>query len=68
MTWKEAYTSLKYLYKKLMFEEMKWTLSEIDSLDVHFFEELTSESIELDEFAKNQKPQEKDQYLSDIWL
>lgn len=67
MTWKEAYTSLKALYRKLMMD-FKWTLSEIDSLDVHFFNEFMEESELLDEFIEGQQPQEKEVYLSDIWL
>lgn len=65
MTWKEAYTSLKALYKKLMMD-FKWTLSEIDSLDVHFFNELMNELDALDEVIEEQ-PQEQEVYLSDIW-
>ena len=60
MTFEEAYTSLKALYKKLMFPQQqytqKWTLAEIDQLDVHFFEELMS----MDQI-------EKEVYLSEVW-
>lgn len=59
MTFKEAYTSLKSLYKKMMFPQQqahKWTLSEIDQLDVHFFQEL----MDVEE-------EEKEVYLSDVW-
>ncbi|QGH35131.1 hypothetical protein GI584_14235 [Gracilibacillus salitolerans] len=60
MTFKEAYTSLKQLYKKLMFPENryahKWTLAEIDQLDVHFFEELMCT-----------EKYEPEVYLSDVW-
>ena len=44
MTAAEAYTSLKQLYKDMMFPKKpgapKWTMAEIDQLDVHFFSEL----------------------------
>lgn len=44
MTFSEAYTSLKSLYKQMMFPDKphapKWTMAEIDQLDVHFFTEL----------------------------
>ena len=43
MTFGEAYASLKSLYKDMMFPENqkpKWTMTEIDQLDVHFFYEL----------------------------
>lgn len=44
-----------------------WTLSEIDSLDVHFFNELMNELDELDDYINEQQPQEQEVYLSDIW-
>jgi hypothetical protein len=60
VTFKEAYTSLKQLYKKLMFPESpyapKWTMAEIDQLDVHFFNELMGT-----------EKYEPDVYLSDVW-
>ena len=71
MTFKEAYTSLLNLYKKLMFPEPqqlnngsvfqagKWTMTEIDQLDVHFFDEMFSEDIP--------QEQEPEVYLSTIW-
>lgn len=60
MTWKQAYTSLKSLYKKLIFENpYKWTLSEIDNMDVHFFYELLE--------TEEMQPQEEEVYLSEIW-
>ena len=37
----------------------KWTMTEIDQLDVHFFNEL----MEVDDYA----PQDQEVYLSDIW-
>jgi len=37
----------------------KWTMAEIDQLDVHFFYEL----METESF----KPQEEEVYLSDVW-
>lgn len=59
----EMYTSLKSLYKQMMFPSnpyvRQWTIAEIDQLDVHFFNELMSE---IDE-----QPQEKEVYLSEIW-
>lgn len=63
MTWQEAYTSLKKLYKNMMFPKQphapKWTMTEIDQLDVHFFYEL----MEVDEDVSH----EKEVYLSEIW-
>lgn len=63
MTWQEAYTSLKQLYRNMMFPKQphapKWTMTEIDQLDVHFFNEL----MEVDDYA----PQDQEVYLSDIW-
>lgn len=39
----------------------RWTLAEIDQLDVHFFDELMN-------FNSTEQPkQEKEVYLSDIW-
>lgn len=65
------YTSLKVLYKKLMFPKGnsagKWTLAEIDELDVHFFYELMDEFDLLEEHENKQVPQEKEVYLSEIW-
>lgn len=55
MTWEEAYTSLKQMYKDLMFKQ-GWTLNEIDQFDVHFFSEVMD----------TQEP-EKEVYLSQIW-
>ena len=44
MTAKERNTSLKNLYKTLMFPKSpyatKWTMAEIDEMDVHFFYDL----------------------------
>lgn len=37
----------------------RWTLADIDQLDVHFFNELMD--------VEEMKPQEEDVYLSDIW-
>lgn len=63
MSWSEAYASLKRFYRNLMFPEnpnaRKWTLAEIDQLDVHFFFELIE--------TEDPQPQEKDVYLADIW-
>jgi hypothetical protein len=57
------YNSLKKLYKNMMFpnnsQAHRWTLAQIDELDVHFFSELMTEI--------NEKPPEQDVYLSDIW-
>lgn len=69
-TWGEAYTSLKLLYKKLLLDNpYKWTLSQIDEMDVHFFEDLMDSLDELEELERLQEhsPKEKDVYLSDIW-
>lgn len=38
----------------------KWTLAEIDQLDVHFFNELMG-------FESEDQPQQEEVYLSDIW-
>jgi len=58
------YTSLKSLYKNMMFPKNpyapKWTLAEIDQLDVHFFNELMG-------FESEDQPQQEEVYLSDIW-
>lgn len=64
MTAKELYTSLKSLYRQLMFPKNgapRWTMSEIDQMDVHFFYELLEE-------LEHDKTQEKEVYLSDVWL
>lgn len=57
------YTSLKDLYKSLMFPQNphapKWTMSQIDEMDVHFFSDLLEDN--------QNKPAEKEVYLSDIW-
>lgn len=45
-------------------------MSEIDQMDVHFFDALFSEEfLQAEEEAKKdaKKPQDQDQYLSDIW-
>lgn len=39
--------------------ENKWTLSEIDNLDAHFFFELLE--------TEDIQPKEEEVYLSDIW-
>jgi hypothetical protein len=61
VTFAEAYTSLKQMYKSLMFPKHehspKWTMADIDSVDVHFFNDL---------FDAKEPPQEE-VYLSDIW-
>lgn len=63
MTFAEAYTSLKSLYKSLMFPKnphaQRWTLDEIDQMDHLFFYELM-------EFEQDH-PQEEEVYLSDVW-
>jgi hypothetical protein len=38
----------------------KWTLADIDQLDVHFFNELMDD-------VEETKPHEEEVYLSDIW-
>jgi hypothetical protein len=63
VTFSEMYTSLKRLYKNLIFPKHpnapKWTMAELDSVDVHFFYDL---------FDVEEKPQEEEEiYLSDIW-
>ncbi|GIO22427.1 hypothetical protein [Oceanobacillus sp. J11TS1] len=81
MTASELYTSLMIMYKNLMFPppsiayggEIKrtgWTMSDIDQMDVHFFDALFSERVQKaeEEIKTNAKnPQDKEQYLSDIW-
>lgn len=70
MTWKDAYTSLLNLYKKLMFpppsyvyggqiSRTGWTMSQIDEMDVHFFNDLM--------LNEENEPQEKEVYLSSVW-
>lgn len=63
MTFAEAYTSLKLLYRNMMFPKEphapKWTMTEIDQLDVHFFSELME--------VVDDAPQEKEVYLADVW-
>ncbi|MBT2600942.1 hypothetical protein [Oceanobacillus sp. ISL-73] len=46
-------------------KKIGWTMSELDQMDVHFFNELFSDDLE--QAQQNYKPQEKEQYLSDIW-
>lgn len=60
MTWEEAYTSLLRLYKRLMFpnNQTGWTMSQIDEMDVHLFDDL---------MALDETEQEQDVYLSEIW-
>lgn len=63
MTAQELYTSLKQLYKNMMFpkqaESLKWTMTEIDQLDVHFFYDLLE--------TEDAEPQENEVYLSELW-
>lgn len=70
MTFKKAYTSLLKLYKDLMFpppsyihggqiNRTGWTMSQIDEMDVHFFNDLLSE--------ESTVQQDKEVYLSDVW-
>lgn len=65
MTATEAYNSLKSLYKQMMFPKSpyapKWTMSQIDEMDVHFFNELMSEMDEVE------TAQEREVYLSEVW-
>lgn len=67
MTAGELYTSLLSMYKNMMFPQNRdaksWAMSEIDNLDIHFFNELMEH--EVSEGDKQKK--EKDVYLSDIW-
>lgn len=63
----EQYTSLKALYKSMMFPKgniQRWTMAEIDQLDVHFFYEIMDEFEQLEELSKEP---EKEVYLSEIW-
>lgn len=70
MTWNEAYTSLLRLYKKLMFpppsfvyggqiSKTGWTMSQIDEMDVHLFNDLMD--------LEDEIVPEKEVYLSEIW-
>lgn len=63
MTYLGMYTSLKFLYKSMMFPQQphapKWSLSEIDEMDVHFFSELMD--------SEEGPAPDKEVYLSDIW-
>lgn len=54
------YTSQKQLYKKIMFEN-KWTLSQIDEMDVHFFFDVT----EVEDFEETSNKESN--YLSELW-
>jgi len=56
VTFEEAYTSLKSLYKKLMFAENRWSMKEIDEMDMHFFHEL----------IKSEK-EEQTVYIDQVW-
>jgi len=55
------YTSLKRLYKQLMFPQSpnarKWSMNEVDELDIHFFSDLLSEQ---------SKPEVKE-YINDVF-
>lgn len=67
MTAGELYTSLLSMYKNMMFPSnpnaKAWSMTEIDNLDIHFFNELMKHEV-----SEEHKPkQEKDVYLSDIW-
>lgn len=66
VTFTEQYTSLKFLYRQMMFPKEphapKWTMAEIDQLDVHFFYDL----LDLEEGEAPQS-QEEDVYLAAIW-
>lgn len=67
MTAGELYTSLLSMYKNMMFPQnpnvKAWSMTEIDNLDIHFFNELMAHEV-----SNEHKPkQEKDVYLSDIW-
>lgn len=55
MTWSEVYDSYTTLYRNLMVEN-KWTTTQIDEMDTHFFFEIM-----------NDEPVEKEVYLSDVW-
>lgn len=61
MTFREMYTSLKRLYKQLMFPQSpnarKWSMNEVDELDIHFFSDLLSEQ---------SKPEVKE-YINDVF-
>lgn len=61
MTWNEAYTSLLRLYRSLMLPENRtgWTMSQIDEMDVHLFNDLMD--------LEDEIIPEKDVYLSEIW-
>jgi hypothetical protein len=62
VTLEEAYTSLKSLYKQMMFPKNpyapKWTMAQIDEMDVHFFNDLMN---------TEEQMYEKEVYLSEVW-
>lgn len=67
MTAGELYTSLLSMYKNLMFPQnpdvRRWSMSEIDEMDIFLFDELMEHEV-----SEEHKPkQEKEVYLSDIW-
>jgi len=57
------YASLKSFYRQLMFPDnqysRQWTPTEIDQLDVHFFDELINDT--------EKQSQQKEVYLSEVW-
>lgn len=57
------YASLKSFYRQLMFPTnqyaKQWTPTEIDQLDVHFFDDLMSDL--------EDKPKQEEVYLSELW-
>lgn len=55
MSWRDLYDSTKDLYRKMMFDN-KWTITQIDEMDVHFFFEM----LDVEE-------KEKEVYLSEFW-
>ena len=66
MTADELYTSLIFLYKNLMFPQddttRAWSMSELDHMDMHFFDEIMKHNEKEKESSK-----EKVVYLSDVW-
>jgi len=54
------YTSTKQMYKKLSIEN-KWTITEIDEMDAHFFFDV----METEDYETEGQQEEK--YLSDLW-
>lgn len=66
MTAGELYTSLLSMYKGMMFpsnpDEKKWSMQEIDEMDIHFFNEL----LEHEPNNEHKPKKQKDVYITDV--